>query len=201
MMAARKPAAHAYPRVEVASRRELRAWLSRHHATSKGAWIVAFKKHVPGKHVAAAAVCEEALCFGWVDSLPRALDGERSMLLVTPRRPKSSWSRVNKERIARLTGAGLMTPAGLAAVEQAKASGAWSALDAVEDLELPADLARRFAAAAATARASFEAFPRSVKRGILEWIQTARKPETRARRVDETVTLAARNVRANQWRR
>lgn len=193
-------AAETYPRVEVQSRAELRAWLQKHHTASRGAWVVTWKKHLGEMHVSAASICEEALCFGWIDSLPRALDEDRTMLLVTPRKPKSAWSRVNKERVARLVEAGLMAPAGLAAVEAAKASGTWTALDAIENLELPDDLVKRFAHAPSAARANFDAFPRSAKRGILEWIQTAKKPETRARRVEETVALAAKNQRANQWR-
>jgi uncharacterized protein YdeI (YjbR/CyaY-like superfamily) len=186
--------------VEVASRIELRAWLAEAHATSRGAWVVTWKKHVAEKHVDAAAVAEEALCVGWIDSLPRALDDDRTMLLVTPRRPKSAWSAVNKQRVARLVAEGAMTAAGLAVVEAAKRSGTWEALDAVEALTLPEDLLARFQAATPVARTNFDAFPRSAKRGILEWIQNAKKPETRAKRVEETVTQAEVNVRANQWR-
>ncbi len=122
------------------------------------------------------------------------------MLLITPRRPRSGWSRVNKARVARLIAAGLMEPAGLAVIEAARRTGTWGALDAVERLEIPVDLSARFGRAPKAARANFDAFPRSVKRAILEWIQAARKAETRARRIEETVTLAARDVRANQWR-
>jgi uncharacterized protein YdeI (YjbR/CyaY-like superfamily)/uncharacterized protein YdhG (YjbR/CyaY superfamily) len=193
-------AADNYPHVEVASRADLRTWFAAAHATSRGAWVVTWKKHNKGKHVDAAAVAEEALCFGWVDSLPRALDDDRSMLLVTPRKPKSSWSAVNKQRAEQLIAAGLMTPAGLAVIEAAKQSGTWSALDAVEAGALPADLVARFDAALPAARANFDAFPRSVRRGILEWIHTAKKPETRRNRIEETVTAAAKNIRANQWR-
>ena len=182
------------------SRQELRAWLHEAHASSRGAWIVSWKKHVADKYVDAVAIGEEALCFGWIDSLPRTLDADRSMHLLTPRKPKSAWSRVNKERIARLAKAGLMTPAGVAVVEAAKASGTWELLDAVETLSLPDDLMARFERAPKVARANFEAFPRSVKRGILEWIQIAKKPETRAKRIEETVTKALKNVRANAWR-
>lgn len=196
----KRPAAEHYPRVEVSSRAELRAWFQAEHASSRGAWIVAWKKHTGKRHVDPTAISEEALCVGWIDSLPRALDEDRSMLLVTPRKPKSAWSRVNKERVARLTDAGLMTPAGLASVRAAQASGTWQALDKVEDLTLPEDLNSRFKRAPAIAREHFDGFPRSVKRGILEWIQTAKKPETRARRIEETVMQAAENVRANQWR-
>jgi uncharacterized protein YdeI (YjbR/CyaY-like superfamily) len=195
-----KRAAADYPRVDIPSRAALRAWLEAAHATSRGAWVVMWKKHVAGQHVDAAAVAEEALCFGWIDSLPRALDRDRSMLLITPRKPTSAWSAVNKQRVERLLASGAMTPAGRALVDAAKRSGTWTALDAVEALVLPPDLVAAFAAAATEARTHFDAFPRSAKRGILEWIQTAKKPETRARRIEETVTLAAKNVPAHSWR-
>ena len=142
---------------------------------------------------------EEALAHGWVDSQARRLDERRSKLLLTPRKPTSGWSRANKQRIERLTRAGLMTPAGLAAVEGAKANGAWSALDAVEELREPEDL-RRALDGDADARRHWDGFPRSVKRGILEWIGAAKRAETRERRVAEIARLAAQGVRANQWR-
>ncbi len=189
-----------YPKVEVFSRADLRAWLAAEHQRSRGAWIVAWKKHTGSRHVDASAIAEEALCFGWIDSLPRALDADRSMLLVTPRKPASAWSRVNKERVARLIANGDMAQAGLAVVEAAKESGAWEALDAVEDLACPPDLLERFQVAPPEAWGHFDAFPRSVKRGILEWIHGAKRPETRSRRIEETVVRAAKNERANQWR-
>jgi uncharacterized protein YdeI (YjbR/CyaY-like superfamily) len=92
-----------------------------------------------------------------------------------------------------------MTPAGLAKIEAAKQDGSWAALDAVEDLQIPPDLAQALADRP-PAQEYFEAFPRSVKRGILEWISNAKKPETRAKRIEETARLAAQNKRANQWR-
>lgn len=120
--------------------------------------------------------------------------------LASNRTAPAPWTS-NKERIARLLAAGLMAPAGHAAVEAARRSGAWAALDAVVRLEIPEDLEARLARAAAAARANFDAFPRSAKRAILEWIRAAQKAETRAGRIAETVTQAARSVRANQWRR
>ena len=121
------------------------------------------------------------------------------MLWFAPRKAGSWWSRPNKERVARLIAAGLMTDAGLAKVEAAKRDGAWNALDAVEALEVPRDLAAAFTEFPHAAD-HFDAFPRSAKRGILEWIAHAKRPETRAKRVRETAELAERNVRANQWR-
>jgi uncharacterized protein YdeI (YjbR/CyaY-like superfamily) len=146
------------------------------------------------------AAVEEALCFGWVDSRPRALDAERTMLWFAPRKPGTGWSALNKERIERLLATGRMAPPGLAKVDAAKGDGSWTALDAVEALTIPPDLASALAAHP-PAREHFDAFPRSVKRGILEWIGSAKKAETRERRVPRTARLAAGNLRANQWPR
>jgi uncharacterized protein YdeI (YjbR/CyaY-like superfamily) len=187
------------PRIEVTSRAQLRAWLEAHHASSGSVWLVIWKKQDPERHLPYDAIVEEALCFGWVDSLPRKLDAERSMLLLSRRKPGSAWSAVNKARIARLTEAGKMAPAGLAAVESARADGSWSFLDDVERLEVPPDLADALAHHPEAAK-HFAAFPRSVRRGILEWIKQAKRPETRTRRVEETAREAARNRRANQFR-
>lgn len=123
---------------------------------------------------------EEALCFGWVDSLARKLDEDRSMLLPAQRKPGSAWSRPNKERVARRVAGGAMTAAGLAKVDAAKADGTWTKLHAVEALTVPKDLAAAFRRHAGAA-ANFAAFPRSAKR------------------VRETAELAARSVRANRW--
>jgi len=134
-----------------------------------------------------------------VDSRLGKVDEQRTKLYFAPRRPRSAWSASNKARIAGLTAAGLMAPAGIAAVERATSNGTWEALDAVERLEVPADLEAALDAAPPAAD-YWAAFPRSVRRGILEWIALAKRPETRAARVEETARLAARNERANQWR-
>jgi uncharacterized protein YdeI (YjbR/CyaY-like superfamily) len=188
------------PEIEVRTRAELREWFSKNHATSKGAWIVTYKKASGEARIDAAVIGEEALCFGWVDSKVGKVDETRSKLLVTPRKPRSAWSKVNKGRIARLEEEGRMMPAGRAMVALAKKSGTWSALDEVEKGTVPPDLAARFAKERGPARANFDAFPRSAKRAILEWIQSAKRPETRAARIEETVVQARENVRANQWR-
>ncbi len=139
------------------------------------------------------------MCFGWIDSKPNKLDDERSMLWFAPRKSKTGWSKLNKERVERLIAQGLMTPAGLAKVEAAKQDGSWNALDAIEALEIPPDLAEALATYSQATR-NFDAFPRSAKRGILEWISSAKKPEARAKRIAEAAQLASQNIRANQWR-
>ena len=185
--------------VQVESRREWRQWLAENHERDEGVWLVTFKKHMGNKYLSYEEMVEEALCFGWIDSLGRKLDDERTMLWMSPRKPGSGWSRPNKERVDRLTAANLMMPAGLEKIEAAKADGSWTALDAVENLEIPPDLEEEFRNYESAA-SNFEAFPRSVKRAILEWISNAKRPPTRAKRVEETARLAQDNIRANQWR-
>ncbi len=162
-------------------------------------WLISFKKPTGKARIEYEDAVEEALCFGWIDSKPRKLDDERSMLWFAPRKAKSGWSRPNKERVERMVQQGLMTPAGLAKVAAAKSDGSWSALDAVEDLEIPADLELALAALPSAAE-NFDKFPRSAKRGILEWIASAKRPETREARVAETARLSSQNERANQWK-
>lgn len=184
--------------IQPRTRAAWRAWLAEHHAGSTGVWLVTAKKATGEPRVEYEDAVEEALCFGWIDSVARTLDDTRSMLRFSPRKPGSGWSRPNKQRIERLAVAGLMTPAGQARIDAAKADGSWTKLDAVENLEVPEDLAEA-CAAYPHARAHFDAFPRSARRGILEWIAQAKRPETRAKRVAETARLAESNYRANQW--
>jgi uncharacterized protein YdeI (YjbR/CyaY-like superfamily) len=184
----------AYEHVEVTTREAWREWLAANHREAPGVWVVTYKKAQGDRYVPYEALVEEALCFGWIDSKGRRLDERRSMLLMTPRRAGSGWSRPNKERLDRLFAADRMAPAGIAIVEAAKADGSWTALDDIENLVEPDDL-RAALDASPAARQSWDGFPRSVKCASLEWIANAKRPETRAKRVEETVTLAAR---ANQ---
>ena len=181
------------------SRAEWRAWLAENYTRTEGIWLVSYKKATGKPRFAYDEAVEEALCFGWVDSKPNKLDEERSLLWFAPRKGGTGWSKPNKERVEKLIAAGLMTPAGLAKVEAAKADGTWAALDSIEALEIPPDLAAALADHPPAAN-HFAAFPRSVKRGILEWISTAKTAATRTKRIMETATLAAENKRANQWR-
>ncbi len=182
--------------VEVTSRAEWRTWLATHHVQPDSVWCVTYKKGASKPKVAYDDLVEEALCFGWIDSAVRRLDAERTMLLMSPRKARSAWSAANKARVERLIAEGLMRPPGLAKIEAAKRDGLWTKLDAVEALEAPADLIAAFRRHLA-AQSNWDAFPRGVRRGILEWIETAKRPETRAKRIEETASLAARGERAN----
>jgi uncharacterized protein YdeI (YjbR/CyaY-like superfamily) len=176
-----------------------REWLALHHSQVEGVWLVLWKQASGKARLSYGELVEEALCFGWIDSKPRALNADRSMLWVAPRKPGTGWSRINKLRVDHAIAAGRMTKAGLDKVRAAQRDGSWSALDAVESLSIPSDLAQALARHEPAA-ACFEQFPRSVKRSILEWIASAKGPAARSRRVEETAKLAAMNKRANQWR-
>lgn len=193
------PAAGELPTVEVTSLDAWRRWLKANHTRSGSVWLISWKVSVPERHVPMTDLVDESLCWGWVDSLPKALDAERSMRRMSPRRPGSAWSLVNKRRIEALRAAGRMQPGGLAAVERAQADGSWTALDEVETLAVPADLQQALDGQPQAA-ANFSRFPRSSKRNILEWIAAAKKPETRQARIQTTAEMAARNLRANHAR-
>jgi len=180
--------------IQPASRAAWRRWLERHHTRDRGVWFVYFKKSSGKQRSTYDDLVEEALCFGWIDGQARALDDERSMLWLSPRKPKSVWSAPNKARVARVMAAGLMHPAGLAKVELARQNGSWQALEATDRLDVPDDLAEALAASP-DARVHFDAFPASAKKAVLEWIRQAKRPETRARRVAEAARMAAANQR------
>jgi uncharacterized protein YdeI (YjbR/CyaY-like superfamily) len=183
--------------VYAADRDAWRAWLSEHHEQREGVWVI-YDRGPQGLDY--DGIVEEALCFGWVDSQGRALDAARTMLYVAPRKRTSGWARTNKARIERLSAEGRMAPAGLAVVERAKADGTWTLLDDVENLLEPPELTAALDAVPA-ARAAWDAFPRSARRAILEWITLAKRPATREARIAETVAEAAEGRRANQWPR
>ena len=183
--------------IEVQSRAALRAWLQANHAGHPSIWLVSYKKPSPF-HIPYDAIVEEALCFGWIDSQSRGVDAERAALRLSPRNPKSGWSNSNKARIERLMAEGLMTEAGLRRVRLAQETGTWVALDGAHGLDMPADLTAALQKHAG-AEAHFMAFPPGVRKAILEWITSAKRAETREKRVTETATLAARNERAHQW--
>ena len=185
------------PLVHAEDRATWRAWLEANHATATGVHLVSWKRG-HGPSVGYEEAVEEALCFGWIDSSGGTIDERRSKLYFAPRKPRSGWAATNKARIERLAAAGLMAPAGLAAIERAKENGSWTLLDDVEQGGVPEDLKASLAAHPPAAE-NFEAFPKSAKRALLEWTAQAKRPETRAARILEIATKAARNERANEW--
>jgi len=172
-----------------------RAWLEANHATSSGAWLVTWRRRSGRLGLDYEAAIEEALCFGWVDSTAGRVDDDRGKLYFAPRKPRSGWAATNKARIERLLAEGRMAPAGVAAIDRAKANGSWEVLDSAERLVVPADLAAALDARPPAA-ANFAGFPPSARKQMLGWVALARRPETRADRIRQVVDAAERNVRA-----
>ena len=162
-------------------------------------WLVIYKKGSKSGSLGYEDAVSEALCFGWIDSTAKTLDSERYKLWMAPRKPKSAWSAINKRRVERLVSSGAMTRSGMDAIDAAKADGSWNALERSDALELPEDLVAAFHRHGGS-REHWDGFPPGVRKQILYWIYSAKRDETRAKRVEETATLAARNERANQWR-
>jgi len=177
-----------------------RRWLEANYASSKGVWLVYYKKGSDKPRVSYNEAVEEALCFGWIDSRPNKIDDERYMQLFTPRKAGSVWAKSNKERVERLIEQGLMTPAGLEKVEVAKRNGRWEALTDAEELVMPEDL-KRSLMASPDALKNFEAFRLTEKKRLLYWIGNVKRPEARAKRIEETTLIAAKNMRLNDYLR
>jgi uncharacterized protein YdeI (YjbR/CyaY-like superfamily) len=178
----------------IRSGEELRQWLQENGSRTSSIWLVTYKKSQPQWHVSYKEVVDILICFGWIDSLPRKVDAERSKLRISPRNPKSVWSAINKRNVERLTQAGLMQEAGQKMVALAKANGTWDFLNDVDQLIVPDDLLSAFTP---EAKKYFDRFPPSSKRAILEWIKSAKTSETRNKRLIETASKAALNLKAN----
>jgi uncharacterized protein YdeI (YjbR/CyaY-like superfamily) len=171
------------------------AWLEEHHGSSPGVWLKIAKKGAGVPSVTYAEALEVALCYGWIDGQKRAHDDRAFLQRFTPRRPRSVWSKVNREKVEALLRAGAMRPAGLEAVEAAKRDGRWdAAYDPASTAEVPADLAAELERRPA-ARAFFESLDRANRYAVLWRIQTARRPETRARRLQQLVEMLERGER------
>ena len=183
------------PKVHADDRVTWRAWLEANHATATGAWLVTWRPRSGREGLDYEAAVEEALCFGWVDSTGGRFDDDRGKLYFAPRKSRSAWAATNKARVERLIAAGRMTPAGLAAIERAKANGSWTVLDSVERGEVPPDLAAALEAAPPAA-ANFAAFPASARKQMLTWVAFAQRPETRSDRIGQIAEAAALNQRA-----
>jgi uncharacterized protein YdeI (YjbR/CyaY-like superfamily) len=160
---------------------EWRAWLRANHAKARGVWVVSYRRATDRPHVAYADAVEEALCYGWIDGQVQNVDEDRLGQLFTPRRPGSGWAKSNKDRVRRLIAAGRMRAAGLAKIEAAKRDGSWTLLDSVEAVSVPADL--RAALRAAGVASTFDALSKTAKRAHLYALVTAKRPETRAKRI------------------
>jgi uncharacterized protein YdeI (YjbR/CyaY-like superfamily) len=177
---------------------EWRAWLAAYGRTERAVWLIVHREQgEPGVNFRSAV--EQALCFGWIDSKTVKRDDRTTYQCFTPRNPRSTWSKVNRERVERLTAEGRMEAAGQELIDVAKRTGTWDLLADAQNHVVPLDLHTALAANP-SADKHFQASPPSSRRLILEWIALAKRPETRARRIQQTVTQAALNQRANHPR-
>lgn len=180
------------------NRNAWRKWLLKNHAKKSFVWLIMYHKSSDTPSVYYDEAVEEALCFGWIDSKPNKRDHESRYQYFCKRKAVSNWSKLNKTRVKKLSGLGLLHPAGVAAVALAKKNGSWSSLDQVEKMVVPPEL-EKLLKKNKEALKNFQAFPPSVRKAILLWISSAKRDETRKKRVEETVTLAVKNIRANQY--
>lgn len=171
--------------MELRSREHWRKWLGKHHASSPGLWLVFYKAHTGKKNIAYEDMVREALCFGWIDSLVKRLDDDRYLLKLTPRKPTSRWSNPNRKRWAELKAEGLLAAAGLAAAPTANTYAPRPTIP-----ELPAYIAKAFKANA-KAWNFFQQLAPTYRRDFVVWIHMAKRPETREKRLGESLALLA----------
>jgi uncharacterized protein YdeI (YjbR/CyaY-like superfamily) len=185
------------PQVRPKSRAAWRKWLEEHHATSRGVWLVFAKKHTKLPSLSYDEAVQEALCFGWIDSLVKSIDDRFHMQTFTPRKAKSAWSALNRNRAARLIETGLMTAAGLAFIKLAKKTGQWEAHKTSEALKVPPEL-RRAIDANPAAKKNWPAYTESQRTRFLSMVNGAKRPETRARRVARVIEIVSSGVKFSQ---
>ena len=188
-----------YDEFHAQNRKTWRTWLKKNHTRTKNIRLVIYKKKSGVASVYYNDAVEEALCFGWIDSKPNKRDDKSYVLYFAERKPKSAWSKLNKQRIEKLIKSKLMAAAGLEKIEAAKKNGSWKALDDIENLVMPPQLQKEFHKNKLALK-FFDAFPPSVKKSIFHWVVSAKLPATMTQRISETVTLAAKNIKANQWK-
>ncbi len=177
----------------VTNRNDWRNWLEKNHDAAKEVWLIYYKKHTGKPSVSYEDTVEEALCFGWVDSILKRLDDDRCARKFTPRKSSSSWSESNKKRAEKMIRERRMTEAGMARIREARESGEWSRVrEASKELAVPSFIQEALAENE-KARAFFDSLANSYKRQIVGWVSSAKKEETRARRLTEVIGLLEKN--------
>ena len=174
--------------IHPANNRQWREWLALNHLAGKGVWLI-YNKKIKGEELPGLSWSEAvdtALCFGWIDSKKLPVDDKKFMQFFSKRKPKSGWSGINKEKVKKLIDLGLMTDAGMKTIEAAKCDGSWEALDAVEKLIIPEDLALLLKQDTQS-EVFFASLSKSVKKAVFYWILCAKREETRNRRVAEII--------------
>ncbi|TCD02127.1 hypothetical protein EZ449_18875 [Pedobacter frigidisoli] len=180
------------------SKAQWRAWLQDNHCSKTAVWLVHYKKSSGIPTISWSDAVDEALCFGWIDSIRKTLDDDRFIQFFSKRKPKGTWSKVNKDKIKLLIDAGLMTTAGFEAITTAKENGSWIILDAIQELNIPKDLSAAFKLHSGSKK-FFTSLSKSVRKAILQWIILAKRPETRQSRINEIAELAGQKLKPKQF--
>ena len=179
-----------FEKVEISSRKELRAWLTKNYAQPESVWLVTYKKNQRGKYVSRWEVLDELLCFGWIDGIRRKLDDNKTMQLIAPRKTQH-WAKTYKERAAKLIEEGKMHEAGLKTIEISKSNGLWNFMDDVDNLVIPEDLAGELSKLKGATQ-FFNAINPSSKRFVLRWVKLAKTEKTRKNRIKKLARLSAK---------
>lgn len=180
------------------SQTEWRLWLQKNHSSKQSVWLVFYKK-ISSKHsISWSNAVDEALCFGWIDSKKVSIDKEKSHQFFSKRKPKSTWSKINKEKVVKLTETGKMSKAGFEIIEVAKQNGSWTILDEVEELIIPEDL-KTALKTKTNSMDFFLSLSKSVRKQYLQWLLFAKRQETREKRITEIVELADKKQKPKQF--
>lgn len=181
-----------------ANKNQWRKWLEKNFNKKDGVWLVQYKRNSGVSTISWSDAVDEALCFGWIDSIKHPIDEEKFKQFFSKRKASSTWSKVNKEKVEQLIASGKMHPAGLACIEIAQKNGMWSILDTVDALEIPVDLEKAFRKIKGS-KAFFESQSKTSKKGMLQWLVLAKRPETRQQRINEIAMLAGEGKKPKQF--
>ena len=176
-----------------------RKWLSKNHLKEDSIWLIVYKKNSSSPNLSWSEAVDQALCFGWIDSTKKSIDGEKYMQYYCKRKPKSNWSKINKDKIRVLIEQDFMEKAGLKSIEIAKENGSWTFLDEVEALEIPIDLTEELTNYKG-AMDYYESLSKSVKKSLLYWVISAKRTDTRQKRITEIAKNASENMKPKQFR-
>jgi len=180
-------------------RKEWRKWLRLNHKKKDSVWLIFYKKTSPNYNLSWSESVDEALCFGWIDSTKKTIDNASYKQYFSKRKVKSNWSKINKDKIENLIDQGLMEKEGYKSIEIAKENGSWTILDEVEDLVIPEDLQQVLTNHKGSTE-YFESLSKSAKKGLLYWVASAKRQETRQKRILEIAENASKNLKPKQFR-
>ncbi|WP_028979742.1 YdeI/OmpD-associated family protein [Sporocytophaga myxococcoides] len=180
------------------SRTDWRKWLEKNHQSKQSVWLVYYKTSTKVPSLTWSEAVDEALCFGWIDSTKKTIDKERYMQYFSKRKPDSTWSKINKDKVARLIQNNLMTKAGLDSINTAKQNGTWDIMQDIEELIIPEDLTIELNKYESSMD-FFQSQSKSIKITMMHWVVTAKRIETRKKRIEEIARMAAKGMRPKQF--